>query len=177
MGMSSIKISKLVFRPCYLHWPSLSVYIKLPLLFLRVMKPVPPNVIKCLQNYTASYHTKHRSYYSEYTRTSFWRILSTPVTILSIVQCNGGKTPYISSFSKQVRHLQNCHSDTFHLYNAYWGLLHSAMFCIDPPTILSVFLFSIPLAEPKQNQDQSELNFSGSAARSNFEKKNQVYRI
>ena len=39
--------------------------------------------------------------------------------------------------------------------------IHGAIFCTDPSSLLSMFLFSISLAEFKQNQDQSELNFIG----------------
>jgi hypothetical protein len=49
--------------------------------------------------------------------------------------------------------------------------IHGAMFCIYPFSLLSMFLFSISLAEFKQNQDQSELNFIGYAIIRNCEER------
>jgi hypothetical protein len=48
---------------------------------------------------------------------------------------------------------------------------HGAMFCIGPSSLLFLFIFSISLAESKQYQDQSELNFSGYATRMNCEER------
>jgi hypothetical protein len=49
--------------------------------------------------------------------------------------------------------------------------IHGAMFCIGLSSLLFLFLFSISLAESKQNQDHSELSFSGYATRMNCEER------
>jgi hypothetical protein len=118
---------------------------KLPLIFLRRTNRDPLNRQKMsterchiTQNTNLIIPKINKLHSGEFFRhrLQFW---------VSLSEMLGGKTPWICSFRKPVRHKQNCYSDIFHLYNAY-GALHSWRHVLHRPFLafihVSIFDFA-----------------------------------